>query len=149
MLDFNSRSQTALHVNVAIDAALVARQTASPPRTYLGGSRLGHACERALQFEFVKAPKDEGADFGLVHAGEFRLLPVEGATVADLSERAAGDAQVMVDEDHPDGVEQADGVGDAVVELRRRGEVDHGQGAGDGLAPERARIDTVDLKRCI
>jgi hypothetical protein len=52
-----------LHVNAAIDAALVARQTASPPRTYLGGSRLGHACERALQFEFLQAPKDEGADF--------------------------------------------------------------------------------------
>ena len=32
---------------------LVARQKqATPPRTYLGGSRLGHACERALQFEF-------------------------------------------------------------------------------------------------
>ena len=63
MLDFNSRGQTALHVNAAIDAALVARQTASPPRTYLGGSRLGHACERALQFEFLQAPRDEGACF--------------------------------------------------------------------------------------
>ncbi len=30
-------------------------------RTYLGGSRLGHPCERALQFEYVHAPKDEGA----------------------------------------------------------------------------------------
>ena len=37
---------------------------ATPPRTYLGASRLGHACERALQFEFVGAPKDDGADFG-------------------------------------------------------------------------------------
>lgn len=63
MLDFNSRGQTALHVNAAIDAALVARQAATPPRTYLGGSRLGHSCERALQFEFLQAPKDEGADF--------------------------------------------------------------------------------------
>ncbi|MCZ8147274.1 MAG: hypothetical protein O9325_05385 [Roseomonas sp.] len=63
MLDFNSRGQTALHVNSAIDAALVARHAATPPRSYLGGSRLGHACERALQFEFLHAPKDEGADF--------------------------------------------------------------------------------------
>ncbi|MBX9748052.1 MAG: hypothetical protein K5Q68_00410, partial [Roseococcus sp.] len=63
MLDLNSRSQTSEHVNAAIDAALVASNAATPPRTYLGGSRLGHACERALQFEFVKAPKDEGADF--------------------------------------------------------------------------------------
>lgn len=63
MLDFNSRSQTSTHVNAAIDAALVTANQATPPRSYLGGSRLGHACERALQFEFVKAPKDEGADF--------------------------------------------------------------------------------------
>jgi hypothetical protein len=72
MLDFNSRSQTSTHVNAAIDAALVAGNVASPPRTYLGGSRLGHACERALQFEFVKAPKDEGADF------DGRLLRIFG-----------------------------------------------------------------------
>jgi hypothetical protein len=72
MLDFNSRSQTSAHVNTAIDAALGAANQATPPRTYLGGSRLGHACERALQFEFVKAPKDEGADF------DGRLLRIFG-----------------------------------------------------------------------
>lgn len=72
MLDFNSRSQTSAHVNAAIDAALVAANQATPPRSYLGGSRLGHACERALQFEFVKAPKDEGADF------DGRLLRIFG-----------------------------------------------------------------------
>jgi hypothetical protein len=64
MLDFNSRSQTSAHVNAAIDAALVARNAATPPRSYLGGSRLGHPCERALQFEFLQAQKDEGAGFG-------------------------------------------------------------------------------------
>jgi hypothetical protein len=63
MLDFNSRGQTALHVNAAIDAALVARHARTPPRAYLGGSRLGHACERALQFEFTATPKDEGGGF--------------------------------------------------------------------------------------
>jgi hypothetical protein len=72
MLDFNSRSQTSTHVNATIDAALVAANQATPPRSYLGGSRLGHACERALQFEFVKAPKDEGADF------DGRLLRIFG-----------------------------------------------------------------------
>ncbi len=72
MLDFNSRSQTSAHVNAAIDAALVTANQTTPPRSYLGGSRLGHACERALQFEFVKAPKDEGADF------DGRLLRIFG-----------------------------------------------------------------------
>ncbi len=72
MLDFNSRSQTSSHVNAAIDAALVTANQATPPRSYLGGSRLGHACERALQFEFMKAPKDDGADF------DGRLLRIFG-----------------------------------------------------------------------
>ena len=63
MLDYNSTSRAAEAVNAAIDSALQAANMASLPRDYLGGSRLGHACERALQFEFLHAPKDEGADF--------------------------------------------------------------------------------------
>jgi hypothetical protein len=63
MLDYNSTSRAADAVNAAIDAALLSANAATPPRDYLGGSRLGHACERALQFEFARAPKDEGADF--------------------------------------------------------------------------------------
>jgi hypothetical protein len=51
-------------INALVDTALIAEREATPPRTYLGASRLGHACERALQFEFAGAPKDEGADFG-------------------------------------------------------------------------------------
>ncbi|WP_245824628.1 PD-(D/E)XK nuclease family protein [Pseudoruegeria aquimaris] len=35
----------------------------TPPRNYLGASRLGQSCERALQFEFAHAPKDEGQEF--------------------------------------------------------------------------------------
>ncbi|WP_028031069.1 hypothetical protein [Gemmobacter nectariphilus] len=64
MLDYNHRLGIAERVNASIDAALIAEREATPPRTYLGASRLGHACERALQFEFAGAPKDEGADFG-------------------------------------------------------------------------------------
>lgn len=64
MLDYNHRPGIAERVNAAIDAALIAEREANPPRTYLGASRLGHACERALQFEFTGAPKDDGADFG-------------------------------------------------------------------------------------
>ena len=53
MMDFNSRAQTADHLNGAIDTALVAQDADRAPRPYLGGSRLGHPCERALQFEFA------------------------------------------------------------------------------------------------
>ena len=63
MLDFNPRPSMAERINALVDAALIAEREATPPRTYLGASRLGHACERALQFEFAGAPKDEGADF--------------------------------------------------------------------------------------
>ena len=64
MLDFNSRPRFADLVNAVIDAGLQAGDRATAPRTYLGGSRLGHPCERALQFEYAQAPKDEGAGFG-------------------------------------------------------------------------------------
>ena len=119
MLDFNSRSQTSAHVNAAIDAALVAANQAAPPRSYLGGSRLGHACERALQFEFVKAPKDEGAGFdgrilrifGIGHA-------LEDVAVAWL--RDAGFALYTRKGDRPDGEQ----LGFSVAGGRIRGHVD-------------------------
>src|SRR5690606_13874814 len=63
MLDFNHRPTTAEAINERIDTVLEADHAVTPPRDYLGGSRLGHACERALQFEFMKAPKDAGAGF--------------------------------------------------------------------------------------
>lgn len=63
MLDYNHRLDIAERINVAVDAALEAERATTPPRDYLGASRLGHACERALQFEFAGAPKDEGQDF--------------------------------------------------------------------------------------
>ena len=62
-LDFNHRPTFADAVNATIDAAMIADQSIRAPRDYLGGSRLGHACERALQYEFLAAPKDEGRDF--------------------------------------------------------------------------------------
>ncbi|MBE7183847.1 MAG: hypothetical protein INR68_05530 [Methylobacterium mesophilicum] len=63
MLDFNHRPKFGDLVNCAVDAAITAASEAEAPREYLGASRLGHPCERALQFEFAHAPKDEGASF--------------------------------------------------------------------------------------
>lgn len=63
MLDFNHRSLIAERINALIDGSLDAMRAMTPPRTYLGGSRLGQPCERALQFEFAGAPKDDGSDF--------------------------------------------------------------------------------------
>lgn len=65
MLDFNRRAACSDtdRINALIDAALEAERGAVPARTYLGGSRLGLACGRALQFEFTDTPRDEGAHF--------------------------------------------------------------------------------------
>jgi hypothetical protein len=63
MLDYNHTVSFADQVNVVIDDALVTENQAQPSRKYLGGSRLGVSCERALQFEYAQAPKDDGRDF--------------------------------------------------------------------------------------
>ena len=63
MMDFNSKSQLSDRINRLIDRALEAERQNEKPRAYLGGSRLGVECERALQFEFFNTQKDEGKDF--------------------------------------------------------------------------------------
>jgi len=61
-MDFNHRSSTGRLIHL-IDSALEKRNCKQSPRNYLGGSRLGVECQRALQFEFFNAPKDSGKDF--------------------------------------------------------------------------------------
>lgn len=56
MLDFNHSKTRGDQLNQLIDEALVIPKEA--PRDYLGGSRLGHECARALQYEFFNVPKD-------------------------------------------------------------------------------------------
>lgn len=63
MLDYNHSSTVADRINALIDEGLEAENAARPSRSYLGGSRLGVACERALQFEYADAPRDDGRDF--------------------------------------------------------------------------------------
>lgn len=46
-----------------IDQALLRQSKKKPARHYLGASRLGVACDRALQYEYLNLPKDEGRDF--------------------------------------------------------------------------------------
>ena len=60
MLELNHQPRCADHLNAAIDAALVAQHAATPPRPYLGGSRLGHPCERALQGGFRWSSQHRG-----------------------------------------------------------------------------------------
>jgi len=119
MLDFNPRPSMAERINAAIDAALIAEREAAPPRTYLGASRLGHACERALQFEFTAAPKDDGADFG---GRVLRIFEI-GHQLEDLAIRwlrAAGIDLYTRKGNRPDGEQ----FGFSVAGGRIRGHVD-------------------------
>jgi hypothetical protein len=119
MLDYNHRPGIVERVNAAIDAALIAEREVSPPRTYLGASRLGHACERALQFEFAGAPKDDGADFG---GQTLRIFEI-GHQLEDLAIRwlrAAGLDLYTRKGNRPDGEQ----FGFSVAGGRIRGHVD-------------------------
>ena len=118
-LDFNHRPGIAERINAAVDAALEAERAATPPRDYLGGSRLGHPCERALQFEFVGAPKDEGRDF----TGQTLRIFAIGHQLEDLAIRwlrAAGLDLYTRKGNRPDGAQ----FGFSVARGRIRGHVD-------------------------
>lgn len=83
MLDYNHARSFADLLNAAVDTALTAANAERTPRDYLGGSRVGHPCERALQFEFAGAPKDDGADF----SGQMLRIFAIGHALEDLAIR--------------------------------------------------------------
>ena len=62
MMDFNSSSSLSGRVTAFVDAGMQDASARQSERQYLGASRLGVACERALQFEYAKAPIDHGRD---------------------------------------------------------------------------------------
>ena len=63
MLDFNSSASFSERITSLIDDALAAEREQQTPRSYLGGSRLGVACDRALQYEYLQTPVDVGREF--------------------------------------------------------------------------------------
>ncbi len=62
MLDFNHRPKIHEQIGELIDAALRQQRDRQAPRNYLGASRLGIACERALQYEYLQTPVDPGRE---------------------------------------------------------------------------------------
>ncbi len=83
MIDFNHQPSFHEKVTVLVDAALQAESTARERRRYLGASRLGIACERALQFEYADAPVDAGTEF----AGRTLRIFEVGHALEDLAIR--------------------------------------------------------------
>ncbi|SFM13586.1 PD-(D/E)XK nuclease family protein [Nitrosomonas communis] len=62
MMDFNSISSISGQVTALIDAGMKDKHAQQATRQYLGASRLGIACERALQYEYAQAPVDSGRE---------------------------------------------------------------------------------------
>jgi len=60
MMDFNSSASISDQLTELLDAGMHRTRASQPGRDYLGASRLGASCERALQYEFAKAPIDHG-----------------------------------------------------------------------------------------
>ena len=119
MLDYNPTQSFVEVLNGLVDSALAAENASHTPRDYLGGSRVGHPCERALQFEFAGAPKDDGADF----SGQTLRIFGIGHALEDLAIhwlRAAGIDLYTRKGNQPDGEQ----FGFAVAGGRIRGHVD-------------------------
>ena len=58
-IDFNHRPTLSDKINELIDAGLQNKSAKEPERDYLGVSRLGVSCSRALQYEYTHAPRDK------------------------------------------------------------------------------------------
>lgn len=137
MLTFNP--SFADRLNGLVDDALEAERSATPPRDYLGASRLGVSCERALQFEFAQAPVDDGAGFD---GRTLRIFAI-GHALEDLAIRWLRDAGIDLytrKGNRPDGGQ----FGFSVANGRIRGHVD-GIVAG---APEPLGLAVPALWEC-
>ena len=62
MMDYNSSASVSGQFAELIDAGMQRSRAAEPGRDYLGASRLGVACERALQYEYLQTPVDAGRE---------------------------------------------------------------------------------------
>ena len=82
-LDFNHRPRLDEQISALIDEGLKTERDGQVPRSYLGASRLGVVCERALQFEYLGAPVDAGREF----SGRLLRIFEVGHTLEDLAIR--------------------------------------------------------------
>ena len=83
MPDFNHRPKSHEQVTALMDEPLALERGGHTPREYLGGSRLGVECERALQFEYRHIPADPGREF----SGRLLRVFEVGHVLEDLAVR--------------------------------------------------------------
>jgi len=61
-MDFNSSASLSGQVTALVDLGMQLARSLQGARQYLGASRLGASCERALQYEYAQAPVDPGRE---------------------------------------------------------------------------------------
>ena len=89
MMDFNSSSSLSGQITALVDLGMQRLRAEEMQRDYLGASRLGVSCARALQYEFAKAPVDSSRD----HDGRLLRIFRRGHVMEDCMVdwlRAAG-----------------------------------------------------------
>ncbi len=94
MLDFNHQlktdNQISNRLNKLIDQALELERQAGQPRKYLGASRLGTPCSRALQYEYISSrqginPSFNGQILRIFETGHlFEILAIRWLKAAGL-----------------------------------------------------------------
>lgn len=104
---------------------VTSRARSETPRDYLGASRLGVECARALWFEYTHTPKDAGSDFsGRIlrifdrgHEGEERLAKYLKEAGFELHEGPPGGGQfkVKIYKDKASGIHVIRGHADGVI----------------------------------
>ena len=116
MLDFNHRPKLSEEISALIDKALTKENEQQTPRDYLGASRLGVSCNRALQFEYSETPKDEGQNF----SGKILRIFQAGHVFEELAIKWLRDAGFELVTNKPNG----DQFGFSVVGGKIRGHID-------------------------
>jgi len=112
MIDFNSTSSISGQVTVLVDAGMQQARARQSERQYLGASRLGVGCERALQFEYAKASID--------HAGRMLRIFERGHVMEDCMVAWLRDAGFDLRTRKADGEQ----FGFSVVDGRLQGHID-------------------------
>ena len=118
-LDFNHRptlpdASVSDKINGLIDAHLQGKDAEAPERDYLGGSRLGVPCSRALQYEYTHTPRDNPFSGKLLRTFEM------GHVLEGMASKWLRDAGFKIATCKSDGEQ----FGFSVAEGRIRGHVD-------------------------
>jgi hypothetical protein len=116
MLDLNHQPTPSERFSALLDTALQVAEARAERRTYLGASRLGVHCQRALQYEYAQAPVDPGREF----SGQLLRIFRRGHVVEDCMSAWLRDAGFDLRTEKPEGCQ----FGFSLLDGKLQGHVD-------------------------